>query len=93
MHPSRLIALCFLGVSLLLLVQLGVASPFAFTVPTLVQLLGAVALLLSSLYGLAAYEDNPIVTDYGPKAYALVAASLFWFVALLFSIALSLHML
>lgn len=93
MHPSRLVALCFMGVSLLLLAQLGVASPLALTVPVLVQLFGAIVLLLGSLYGLVQYEENPIVTEYGPKAYVLIGASLFWFVALAVSIALSLDVL
>jgi len=90
MHPSRTVALCFMGVSLLLFAQLGVASPLVLTVPTLVQLLGAVVLLLGSLYGLVQYDEHPIVTEYGPKAYVLIGASLFWFVALAASIALSL---
>ncbi|ACV47098.1 MULTISPECIES: hypothetical protein [Halomicrobium] len=89
MHPSRVVALCFLGVSLLLVAQLGLVSPFTLTLPTVVQLLGAAMLVLGSLYGLVRYEENPIVTEYGPEAYLLIGASLFLFVALALSIALS----
>ncbi|MBO4247543.1 hypothetical protein IL252_06905 [Halomicrobium sp. IBSBa] len=90
MHPSRVVSLCFLGVSLLLVAQLGVVSPFALTLPTVVQLLGAAMLMLGSLYGLVRYEENPIVTEYGPAAYLLIGTSLFLFVALALSIGLSL---
>lgn len=37
-----------------------------------------VILFGGSLYGLVRYEENPIVTEYGPQAYSLMGASLLW---------------
>ncbi|WP_232745043.1 hypothetical protein [Halorubrum aethiopicum] len=40
-------------------------------------------LLLASLFGLIRYEENPIVSEYGPITYLLVFGLAIWAVGLL----------
>ncbi len=83
MHPSRLVAVCFLFVSVLLLAQVGIAGELRVTAGTALQLIGGVFLLLASLFGLIRYEENPIVSEYGPITYLLVFGLAIWAVGLL----------
>lgn len=86
MHPSRLVALGFFWVSVLLFAQFVVADPLRFSVPTIIQLVGAVTLLVTGLYGLVRHEENPIVTEWGPMAYLLVSSTLILIVGLIASL-------
>ena len=45
-------------------------------------MLGGIVLLVSSLYGLVRYEENPIVTEYGPMTYLLLFGLLLWTVGM-----------
>ena len=74
MHPSRLVALGFLTVSVLLGAQVGLGGGVRLTASTVFLLFGGVFLLCASLYGLVRYEANPIVTEYGPTTYLLLFA-------------------
>ncbi|OYR43961.1 hypothetical protein DJ73_13655 [Halorubrum sp. Ea1] len=87
MNPSRLVALCFFFVSVLLLAQVSVGGELRFTIGTVLQLAGGLFLLLTSLYGLARYEENPIVSEYNPLTYLLISGLLLWAVGLLTQIA------
>jgi predicted metal-binding membrane protein len=78
MHPSRTVALSVLAVALLTLLQVGVAGRPRLTTVFVVRLIGAVVLLVGGLYGFVRYETDPIVTEYGPKAYLLVGAASLW---------------
>ena len=86
MHPSRVVALSFLFLSLLLLIQLVMGGAFRISVATVFQLLGGVVLLLTSLYGLIRYEENPIVTEYGPLTYLLILGIVTWSLGILMDI-------
>jgi hypothetical protein len=78
MHPSRLVSVCFFVVSILLLAQLGTAEPLQPTAGTALQAVGGVTLFLGSLYGIVRYEQNPVVTEYGPMTYLLVFGTFVW---------------
>ncbi|PHQ38588.1 hypothetical protein DJ69_10890 [Halorubrum persicum] len=84
MHPSRLVALCFITVSALLIAQVGVIEGVQFAPSTVFQLIGATFLLISGIYGFARYEVNPVVTEYGPMAYLLLFGFGLWAVGILF---------
>lgn len=82
MNPSKFVALCFLVVSLLLVAQVSLGGKLRFTIGTVLQLVGGLFLLLTSLYGLARYEHNPIVSEYNPLTYLLISGLLFWTIGL-----------
>lgn len=75
MHPSRLVAACFLVVGLLDLLYVGVVAGGASTALATLLLGAGVVLVLASVYGLLRYEENPVVTEYGPVAYLLVGGA------------------
>jgi|AntRauTorcE11898_2_1112593.scaffolds.fasta_scaffold85127_2 hypothetical protein len=75
MHPSRAIALGFLVVSLLSLVEWGLVEQFSTTFPVLFLAVASGGLLVASIYGLVRYDSNPIVTEWGSTAYALLVGS------------------
>ena len=83
MHPSRAVALCFLFVSVLLVAQVGIAGEPRVTAGAVLQLIGGVFLFLTSLFGLIRDEENPIVSEYGPKTYLLISGLVIWAVGLL----------
>ena len=83
MDPSRLVALCFLVLSVLLLAQLGIDGQFALSFGTIFQLIGGVLLLLTGLYGVFRYEENPIVAEYGPLTYLLIFGIVTWALGIL----------
>ena len=83
MHPSRLVALCFLLLSVLLLAQLGIDGQFVPSIGTIFQLIGGVLLLLTGFYGLFRYEENPIVAEYGPLTYLLIFGIVTWALGIL----------
>ncbi|KDS90093.2 hypothetical protein FK85_22095 [Halorubrum saccharovorum] len=78
MHPSRLVAICFVAVSVLLLAQIGIVGGRPFTAGAVLQGIGGVVLLLAGLYGVVRYEENPIVDEYGPTTYLLVFGLVIW---------------
>lgn len=82
MHPSRLVSLALLGVGVLLIAQAGLIDGFQATASTILLLLGGIALLGSSLYGLVQYENSPIVTEYGVMTYLLLFGLLLWAVGM-----------
>lgn len=84
MHPSRLIALCSITVSVLLIAQVGLIEGFWSTLSTVFQLIGAVFLLIGGVYGFGRYEEDPIVTEYGPMAYLLLFGFGSWAVSILY---------
>ena len=83
MHPSRSLALGFITVSTLLIVQVGLIRRGQLTVGTIFQLIGAVFLLIGGLYGFLRYEENPIITEYGPMAYVFLFGLGLWAVGIL----------
>lgn len=83
MHPSRVVAFCFFLVSVLLLAQVGLAGEPQLTAGAVLQVIGGVLLFLTGLFGFVRYEQNPIVSAYGPTTYLLVAGLLLWAVGLL----------
>lgn len=78
MHPSRLVSVCFLVVSILLLAQLGTTEPLQPTAGTVLQAGGGAVLFVGALYGIVRYEANPVVTKYGPMTYLLVFGTFVW---------------
>lgn len=87
MHPSRLVSLTSLVVSVLIISQSVLIGELQVTASTVLLLLGGIILLGSSLYGLVRYEENPIVTEYGPMTY------LFLFGSLLFAIGMTVRLI
>ena len=83
MHPSRLVSLALLVVSVLVIAQSVLIGELQATASTIFLLLGGIILLGSSLYGLVRYEENPIVTEYGPMTYLLLFGLLFWAVGMI----------
>jgi len=81
MHPSRLVSLVLLVVSVLIIAQAVLIDEA--TASTGFLLLGGIVLLGGSLYGLVRYEENPIVREYGPMTYLLVFGSLLWAVGMI----------
>ena len=76
MHPSRLVSLTTLVVSVLIIAQSILIGELQATASTALLLSGGIILLGSSLYGLVRYEENPIVTEYGPMTYLFLFGSL-----------------
>ena len=72
-----------LVVSVLVIAQAVFIDGFQANTSTVFLLLGGIVLLGSSLYGLVRYEDNPIVTEYGPMTYLLLFGLLFWAVGMI----------
>ena len=83
MHPSRLVSLTLLVVSVLVIAQVVLIDGFQANASAVFLLLGGIVLLGSSLYGLVRYEDNPIVTEYGPMTYLLLFGLHFWAVGMI----------
>lgn len=90
-HPSRLVAICFFVVSVLSLTSFAVDSEVQFSALTALsadgaltalQLFGSAFLFVASLYGIVRYEENPIVTEYGPTTYLLVGGALLYAIGL-----------
>jgi len=86
MHSSRAIALGFLVVSTLSLVEWGLVEQFSTALPALLLAVGSAFLFVSSVYGLVRYESNPVVTEYGPTAYVLLVACAVWILGIVLSI-------
>jgi hypothetical protein len=78
MHPSRLVALSFVPVSVLLLVRPAVAGSLQPTVGSTLQFVGGLVLLPASLYGLARPGVTPTVTEYGPSTLLFVFGAGVW---------------
>jgi len=76
MHPSRLVSMTTLVVSVLIIAQSVLIGELQATASTALLLSGGTILLGSSLYGLVRYEENPIVTEYGPRTYLFLFGSL-----------------
>jgi len=89
MHPSKLVAICFATVGVLLLAQVGIVDGRPLTAGTGLQLIGGAVLLLAGLFGVVRYEENPIVDEYGPTTYLLVFGLGIWTVGLLLQLALA----
>ncbi|MBP1902710.1 hypothetical protein J2744_002403 [Halorubrum trapanicum] len=87
MHPSRLVAICFVTVSVLLLAQVGIVGGRPLTAGTALQLLGGAFLLVAGLFGVVRYEENPVVDEYGPTTSLLVFGLVLWAVGLLAQLA------
>lgn len=82
MHPSRLISLALLVVSVLAIAQAVLLNGFQANASMIFPLLGGLILFVSSLYGLVRYEDSPIVTEYGAMTYLLLFGLLLWAVGM-----------
>lgn len=89
MHPARLFALSYLGVSLLLIGYVAVLVP-PFGPVLLVVLLGALIGGAASTYGVVRYEDNPMITEYDQQTYTLIGSSLLVAVVIAFQIGMEL---
>lgn len=83
MYPSRLVSLIFLAVSVLIIAQTVLIGELEATPSTIFLLLGGAVLLVSSLYGLVRYKENPIVTEYGLMTYLLLFGLLLWAVGMI----------
>jgi len=83
MHPSRLVSLVLLVVSVLIIAQTVLIRELEATTSTIFLLFGGTVLLVSSLYGLVRYEENPIVTEYGPMTYLLLFGLSLWAVGMI----------
>ena len=83
MHPSRVVAICFATVGVLLLAQVGIVGGRPFTSGTVLQGIGGVVLLLAGLFRVVRYEENPIVDEYGPTTYLLIFGMGIWAIGLL----------
>lgn len=69
MHPSRLVALCILFLSVLLLAQVGIDGQLEPSIGTVFQVIGGVMLLLTGIYGVVRYGENPVVSEYVPPTF------------------------
>lgn len=78
MHPSRLVGTGLFFVSILTVFQVVISGEFTQSFGAKVRLVGGVTLLAGSLSSIFQYEKNPIVTEYGPKAYAFLFGILLW---------------
>jgi hypothetical protein len=75
-NPSRLIALSLLLTSSLYLARIVVVEEMQFTLEYTFSVVSGLFLFCGSLYGSVRYEENPIVTEYGPMAYLLLFGSI-----------------
>lgn len=83
MHPSRLVSLFLFVVSVLIIAQNILIGELQATASTVFLLLGGISLLVTSLYGLIRYEENPIVTEYSPMTYLLFFGLFLWAVGMI----------
>lgn len=83
MHPSRLVSLFLFIVSVLIIAQNTLIGELQASASTAFLLLGGIILLVSSLYGLIRYKENPIVTEYGPMTYLLLFGLFLWVVGMI----------
>ncbi|WIV65717.1 hypothetical protein [Natrialbaceae archaeon AArc-T1-2] len=89
MHPSRLVALCCCTIGVLVVSQAAVVGQFRLDLESGLRLAGGAGLVLASLYAAARSERDPIVTEYGPRTYLLVAAAFVWIAGLSVRLALT----
>jgi hypothetical protein len=75
-NPSRLIALSLLLTSSLYLARIVVVEEPQFSLRYTLLAVSGLFMFCGSLYGLVQYEENPIVTEYGPMAYLILFGSI-----------------
>jgi hypothetical protein len=78
MHPSKTVAICLFAVAISELAGLYVGTELQITVATTAQALGAIVILIASLFGFFRHKTNPIVNEYDWKSHLIIAGSVMW---------------
>ena len=78
MHPSKTVAICLFAVAISELAGLFAGIELQITVVTTARALGAIVILIASLFGFFRHKTNPIVNKYDWKSYLIIAGSMMW---------------